>query len=103
MAHRVAYYLHAGVDPLARLVLHTCDNPPCCNPEHLFLGDDGLNATDRDGKNRSGSAKLTADLVREIRAEWHARPTHKSLAARYGVDPTVIARIVARKSWKHLL
>src|SRR6476620_542625 len=72
-AHRVSYSLYVGnCDNL--LVLHKCDNPPCVNPDHLFLGTDLDNATDRMNKGRfrslhgeeNGSSKLTELQVREI-------------------------------------
>ena len=42
-AHRVAYAMSAGIDPGAELVLHSCDNPSCCNPAHLSVGTHGEN------------------------------------------------------------
>src|SRR4051794_16613165 len=37
-ANRVAHFIHTGTDPLDLFVCHSCDNPICCNPAHLFLG-----------------------------------------------------------------
>lgn len=51
-AHRVAYFLHYGVDPSNLLTLHTCDNPPCCNPAHLYLGTTQDNSRDAVLRNR---------------------------------------------------
>ena len=51
-SHRVAYLLATGIDPLELCVCHTCDNPPCCNPEHLWLGTNADNTLDRDKKGR---------------------------------------------------
>src|SRR5947209_19812053 len=53
-AHRVAYELTNGVHlPPEDCVLHRCDNPPCCNPAHLFLGDRAVNNADMDAKGRA--------------------------------------------------
>lgn len=57
--HRVAWILTNG--PTDLCVLHACDNPPCCNPAHLFLGTRQDNAADRDAKGRTfnGNAAKT--------------------------------------------
>lgn len=52
-AHRLAWILTYGPIPQGMCVLHRCDNPPCINPAHLFLGTDKDNAMDRDGKGRN--------------------------------------------------
>ena len=56
-AHRVAYEVAHGAIPEGMCVLHTCDNPPCCNVEHLFLGTQKDNADDREAKGRGGQKK----------------------------------------------
>ena len=51
-AHRVAYQIATGIDPVDVVVMHSCDNPPCCNPAHLSLGTSADNIADavRKGK-----------------------------------------------------
>lgn len=52
-AHRTAFELAGGVVPPGRHVLHLCDNPPCCNPSHLFVGTNLDNIADKVSKGRA--------------------------------------------------
>jgi hypothetical protein len=53
LAHRIAYFLDSGTDPVEMCVCHSCDNPKCVNPEHLFLGTDDDNVQDKMRKGRA--------------------------------------------------
>src|SRR5262245_56458307 len=72
-AHRLSYILHHGHIPDGMCVLHRCDNPPCVNPDHLFLGTHNDNVQDKIAKNRdnfgerNGQAKISASDVQLIR------------------------------------
>lgn len=104
LAHRVAYLLSKGT-PGTGHVLHTCDNPPCINPEHLFLGDPQVNARDRNAKGRqacgerNGSAKLTREQVFAIRS---AVGSAQSLAEQFGVGRETIRLIRNGDAWRNL-
>lgn len=109
-AHRLAYVLHNGMIPeylngMLACVLHRCDNPPCCNPKHLFLGTNTDNIDDMMRKNRqnkgenSGRAKLTDENVLAIRA---ATKDIGKLHTVYGVSPGTIMMVRSGNSWKHL-
>ena len=107
-AHRVSYELHNDPVPDGLDVLHSCDNPPCCNPTHLFLGTHQDNMDDKVEKRRqsrgetNGQAKLTEDQVDALRREYikgsRTRGQH-ALARKYGVHQTHIRRIVRGESW----
>jgi hypothetical protein len=107
-AHRFSYELAYGPIPDALCVLHHCDNPPCCNPAHLFLGTRGDNAADRASKHRTACGernhftKLTTQQVLDIRERYAHGETRRTLGAIYGVTPDNIRAIVLRLSWKHV-
>lgn len=104
MTHRAAWRLFYGEIPEGRWVLHKCDRPICCNPEHLFLGDIVTNTKDRHAKGRdasgqrNGNAKLTDAQVVEIRQKYDGQYGRlKQLAAEYGVSSDQIRNIVRGK------
>lgn len=111
-AHRRAFELANGAPPPDDLlVLHRCDNPPCCNPAHLFLGTAKDNTRDmmRKGRNRynprrgeaSWSARLTEADVVAIRKARAAGTANEELAAVYGVAKRTISSVATGSSWKH--
>lgn len=109
-AHRLAYELTHGPIPKGLHVCHTCDNPPCVNPAHLWLGTALDNMRDRDRKGRgvmnmacgerAGNAKLTWQIVREIRMLYGQGRTIVSLARQFNTVKGNIAFIVKNRSWK---
>jgi hypothetical protein len=116
-AHRLSYLTFVGEIPNNLHVLHNCDNPPCVNPKHLFLGTHQDNMKDRNNKNRQakgenqGNSKLLQKEVDEIRILWSAelaerakgkgaQLTQKELAKRFGVSQMQISDILNNKSWK---
>jgi hypothetical protein len=127
-AHRVAYRLTKGpLPPDKPDVLHTCDNPPCCNPAHLYPGTPldnmrdmsvgersfghrdpvGCAAAGRKGGrqntwakgSRNPKAALSEIEVRAIRASWE---TVKQLAEFYDVHVTTVYRVRRGQSWAPL-
>lgn len=101
-AHRISYEIAYGpFDPVLN-VLHTCDNPSCVNPRHLFLGTHQDNMRDRDRKGRgykrngekNGRCKLSDEQVVEIRRLYALGYAKNALAKKFGVSFTQIDRIV---------
>lgn len=110
LAHRLSYELFKGPIPEGLEVCHECDNPPCVNPDHLFLGTHRDNMRDMAQKGRAaiagpagerhGMSKLTVSDVREIRQRAAIGHSYRQLAEAFGVDSTNISLIVRRKAWK---
>lgn len=116
LAHRVAWVLTYGPIPDGFGVLHRCDNPPCCNPEHLFLGTHQENMEDMVSKGRHlakyklmrvgekhPNAKLTDATVKLIREVCSEHPCEYTRLSRYfGVAPNTIGDILRGKNWRHV-
>lgn len=113
-AHRIAYELFVGPIPDGLFVLHRCDNPPCTNPEHLFIGTHADNMADANRKGRLdgrpnrplgeavGTSKLTGEQVREMRRLAGDGWTTKALAERFGVCADNVRLIKSRRRWTHV-
>lgn len=98
--HRLVWELLHG-DPGTLKVLHTCDNEPCCEPVHLFLGTQIDNMRDCLAKGR-WPHRLTETQVVEIKKLLVAGRTQKQLACAFGVHHTTISQIARGKIWKHV-
>jgi hypothetical protein len=89
-------------------VCHKCDNPGCINPSHLFLGTGYDNIQDMVSKGRQArgamisTARLTEEVVLNIRDKFKQGSTIRGLAREYGVGKTTISHIVKRETWKHI-
>lgn len=117
-SHRASWHIHNGEIRGGLWVLHKCDNPPCVNPHHLFLGTPKDNSQDMVTKGRhvtiadcscmlrgenNPASKLTAEVVKEAR-RLHAAGgvSGRELARRYGVSQATMGHALARKTWRHV-
>lgn len=102
--HRLAYAAAHGGEIDGPCVLHTCDNPPCCNPEHLYVGDRARNVQDMVDRQRHAT-KITKDdvlLMRVLHVKGDPVFGQHGLARRFGISPRQVRDIVTRKAWKHV-
>lgn len=113
LTHILAWERAYGPVPAGLCVLHRCDNPPCCNPEHLFLGTRADNIADMKAKGRArgklqqgtrnSMAKLDDAAVAAIRTAYATGgETQDALAARYGVSRRLIGMVVRGRVWAHV-
>ena len=109
-AHRIAWALFNNKNITEGLIImHTCDNPPCVNPDHLKLGTPADNMKDMCKKGRggvaigskNGSAKLKESDVIEIRKKLKNR-TGVDIAREYGVGKKTISDVKTGKTWKYV-
>lgn len=112
-SHCVSWEIHNGKIPNRLCVLHSCDNPKCINPKHLFLGTRADNNRDMVAKGRNiilkgekhGNAKLTDESVIEIRKRYKKYSKDNNiytLGKEFNVHPTLIAYVVKHINWKHI-
>ncbi len=112
-ANRLAWIFFKGAIPTGLFVLHTCDNPSCVNPEHLFLGNAMDNCLDKMKKNRYkrgiifgekiGLSKLKEEDIKEIRKRYqNGNVSQRSLAKTFGVRFQTIGAVVRNETWTHI-
>lgn len=108
LAHRASWMIFVGQLDVDILVCHKCDNPSCCNPDHLFLGTDKDNILDAIKKGRiirkfHDDYKINELLVREIIALGDQGLTSGAIAKKFNISRRHAGSIVNRKSWKHVM
>ena len=111
-AHRVSWMIHFGEIPQGMSVLHKCDNPPCVNPSHLFLGTTVDNMHDRKEKGRyelnkavgecAGRHKLSEGDVLGIVGDYQDGERVFVLSKKYSISRQCIEHILDGDSWMYL-
>lgn len=105
-AHRAAWALFRGPIPPGLMVRHHCDNPSCCNPDHLALGDVRQNSDDKVSRNRQAKGstlpqtRLSNEQVREIRSLYRVvkgKSNATELSESYGVSRGYLMHLVSRR------
>lgn len=109
-AHRISWRLKFGNIPKGICALHKCDNPPCVNPDHLFLGTSGENNSDRQRKGRgnppvgerNSQSKLKSEDIPKIRMMILGGIVQNKIANYFDVAPSCITKIKNGKNWRHI-
>lgn len=103
LAHRVRYFLQYGEIPDNVVIRHKCDNPSCCNPNHLEQGTHKDNMEDMVSRKRqasgsnNGRTKITPEIVLKIR---ESSKTQDELAKEFGISQSQVGRIKRGIHWK---
>jgi hypothetical protein len=104
-AHRYSWERTYGPIPDGLHVLHRCDNPPCVNPEHLFIGTNQDNVADKVAKGRcpkgskSSLSKITEEIALKI---FNSTESQEKLGKRYGLAQGPVWLIKHGKTWRHI-
>ena len=102
--HRLMYEMHKGEIPPRNNILHRCDNPPCGNPDHLFVGTQQDNIADMVSKGRQSAPRgLTDDQVRAIRAMVRGGMRQSEVVTLMGIESSTVSHIVTRKLYKDVV
>lgn len=104
-AHRKAWEIIHGPVPDGLLVLHSCDNPPCVRPNHLFIGTHRDNQRDKWAKGRGvkvrNGAKLTDAQAAEIRSRYATGTIRqRDLGEEFGIEQGTVSRIIRNKNYR---
>jgi hypothetical protein len=108
LAHRFAWFITHGEVPSGLHVLHSCDNPPCVNPNHLFLGTHQDNVADMVSKGRQQRgerchlSKYTEDVVRLLKERLRSGWTVRKCSEVMGIPYNTVGAINRGYSWKHV-
>jgi len=102
--HRISYQYFYDIDPGKLLVCHTCDNPKCANPNHLFLGTQTKNMIDMMNKERCGISKLTNEDVKVMLIDiYNGKYSNTTeIANVYNVKRGTIRCILNGQRWTHI-
>lgn len=108
LTHRVVWEMINGKIPSGFWALHRCDNPPCCNPSHVYLGTMLENTEDKISRNRQCAAesvwcaKLKRSDIPKIIALRKSGLTQRVIASKFSVGQWQISKILSRKCWKSI-
>ena len=112
-AHCFSFILHNGKIPIGKLILHSCNNPECCNPLHLYAGtykdnsNDMIKADSQIKGENVNTAKLNKEQVLKIRKLYQSNKyTLKKIALLFRIGISTVHHIVTNnkkyKHWKHI-
>jgi hypothetical protein len=100
LAHREVWRLKHGAIPAGMFICHHCDNPPCFNPEHLYLGTPATNSADCIARGRSSHlrfTRLSLDDIKSIRDRISSGVPAEVLTDEYKISLTRLMRIARGK------